>query len=158
MIYAVRTTSGQERTVADMLASKVGAKNLPISAIFVPEAIKGYVFVEAPGPHIVDEAISGLRHARGRTHGTISIESLEKFLIKPTIEELSEGDFVEVTGGPFKGLKAKITNVDKVKEEVTIELQEEGFAILPITVHADYVKPIEKTGSGGERHGGEEDS
>ncbi|MEM2964620.1 MAG: transcription elongation factor Spt5 [Candidatus Bathyarchaeia archaeon] len=157
MIYAVRTTSGQERTVADMLASKVGVKRLPISAIFVPEVIKGYVFVEASAPHIVDEAISGLRHARGRTRGTVSIGSLEKFLVtKPVIEELAEGDLVEVTGGPFKGLKAKITNVDRVKEEVTIELQEEGFAILPITVHADYVKPMEKAKSGGERHGREE--
>jgi transcriptional antiterminator NusG len=144
MIYAIRTTSGQEKTVARLLSSRIGLKKLPILSIFVPEVIKGYIFVESPGPHIVDEAITGMKHARGKTKGTIPIDSLEKFLItKPIIEELNEGNVVEVTGGPFKGLKAKITNVDKVKEEVTIELQEEGFAILPITVHADYVKPLE---------------
>jgi transcriptional antiterminator NusG len=49
---------------------------------------------------------------------------------------------VEVIAGPFRGLKAKITHMDKVKEEVTIELLEEGFATLPITVHADYVRRI----------------
>jgi hypothetical protein len=31
-----------------------------------------------------------------------------------------------------------------VKEEVTIELLEEGFATLPITVHADYVRRTAK--------------
>jgi len=41
-------------------------------------------------------------------------------------------------------LKARITNVDKLKEEVTIELLEEGFATLPITVHADYVKLVSR--------------
>jgi transcription antitermination factor NusG len=43
-------------------------------------------------------------------------------------------------------LKARITNVDKLKEEVTIELLEEGFATLPITVHADYVKLLSRGG------------
>ena len=81
MIYAIRTTSGQERTVARMLTSRINLKEFPISAIFVPEVLKGYLFIEAPGTHIVDETISGLKHVRGRTHGTVSIESLEKFLI-----------------------------------------------------------------------------
>jgi transcription antitermination factor NusG len=44
-------------------------------------------------------------------------------------------------------LKARITNVDKLKEEVTIELLEEGFATLPITVHADYVKLVSRGGA-----------
>ena len=145
MIYAVRTTSGQEKTAATLIGSRIALKKLQISSLFVPEVIKGYLFIEALGTHIVDEAIAGIKHIRGRTRGTVDLKALERFIItKPVIEELSENDLVEVVGGPFKGLKAKITNVDRVKEEVTIELQEEGFAILPITVHADYVKPIEK--------------
>jgi len=145
MIFAVRTTSGQERMVANLIASRVALKKLRVQSIFVTEVIKGYIFIEADAPHIVDEAISGVKHARGRTKGKVSIHALERFIItKPIIEELSEGDLVEVIGGPFRGLKAKITQVDRVKEEVTIELLEEGFAILPITVHADYVKPVEK--------------
>jgi transcriptional antiterminator NusG len=50
---------------------------------------------------------------------------------------------VEVTGGPFKGMRAKITRVDKSKEEVTLELLEATFT-LPITVHSDYVRLVEK--------------
>jgi len=52
-------------------------------------------------------------------------------------------DQVEVVSGPFKGMKAKITRVDKTKEEVTLELLEATFT-LPITVHADYVRLVEK--------------
>ncbi|MCD6089133.1 KOW motif-containing protein, partial [Candidatus Bathyarchaeota archaeon] len=52
---------------------------------------------------------------------------------------------VEVIGGPFKGMRAKITNIDRAKEEVTIELLEASFT-LPVTVHADYLKLIKKGG------------
>ena len=143
-IYAVRTTSGQERTVVDMMAKR-SAKKLPISCILAPEVIKGYIFVEASGPHFVDEAIAGTRHARTRTKGVVSIQAIERFIVtRPVIEELGVGNMVEVVGGPFRGLKAKITHVDKVKQEVVIELLEEGFATLPITVHADYVKLVSK--------------
>jgi transcriptional antiterminator NusG len=40
-------------------------------------------------------------------------------------------------------MKAKITRIDTTKEEITLELLEATFT-LPITVHADYVKLIEK--------------
>ncbi len=156
-IYAVRTTSGQERTVADLLTSRIGLKKLPVSSVLVPEVIKGYIFVEATGPHVVDEAISGVRHARSRTRGMTTVGAVERFIVtKPVIEDLNLNDVVEVVSGPFKGSKAKITSIDRVKQEVTIELLEEGFAILPITVHADYVKLIERTT--GEKGAGKEAS
>jgi len=156
-IYAVRTTSGQERTVADLLVSRVGLKKLAVSSILVPEVIKGYIFVEAAGPHFVDEAIAGVRHARARTRGMAAVSAVERFIVtKPVIEDLNLNDVVEVVGGPFKGSKAKITSIDRVKQEVTIELLEEGFAILPITVHADYVKLVQRVE--GEKGGGKEAS
>ncbi|MEM2896674.1 MAG: transcription elongation factor Spt5 [Candidatus Bathyarchaeia archaeon] len=144
-VYAVRTTSGQEKTVADLLVARIKLKKLSINSILVPEIVKGYIFVEAPSPHFVDEAISGIKHARTRTLGKIEFGEIEKFLVtKPVIEELNMGDTVEIVGGPFRGLKAKITGVDKVKGEVTIELLEEGFSTLPITVHSEYVRIVEK--------------
>lgn len=146
-IYAIKTTSGQEETVANFIASKTAAKNLPIASVLAVDSIKGYVFVEASAPHIVDEVASGIRHVKGRAKGEVPLPEIEKFLIvKPIVEELNVNDIVEVTSGPFKGLKAKVTNVDKTKEEITIELLEEGFAILPITVHAEYVKLLERGG------------
>jgi hypothetical protein len=39
-------------------------KNLPVKAILVPEALKGYVFIEAEGPHFVEEAIAGIKQVR----------------------------------------------------------------------------------------------
>jgi transcriptional antiterminator NusG len=144
-IYAVRTTTGQEKTVADMIASRAASRKIPIASVFVSEAIKGYIFIEALRPQFVDEVISGMRHVRARTRGTVPLESLQKFIeTRPMIEELKVGDMVEVVGGPFRGMRARITSVDRVKEEVTIELLEEGFTTLPITVHADYLKPVEE--------------
>lgn len=154
-IYAVRTTSGQEKTVAELLASRVGLRKLPVSSIVAPEVVKGYVFVEAMGPHFVDEAIAGVKHARGRTKGVIDVSAMERFLVtKPVIEDLGINDLVEVIGGPFRGLRARIIHVDKQKEELTIELLEEGFATLPITVHPDYVKLVERAGENGREETG----
>ena len=148
-IFAVRTTAGQEKNVANLIAARVELKNLPIKAILVPEAMKGYVFIEAEGPHFVEEAIAGIKHVRSRVpYGKVDFEEIERYIVaKPIIEELDENDIVEVIGGPFKGMRAKITRIDKSKNEVTLELLEATFT-LPITVHADYVKLIEKAKKG----------
>lgn len=149
MIFSIRTTGGQERTVAEVLTSRAVVKKLPIYAVLVSEAIKGYIFVESSGPHVVDEAMSGVKHARAKTRGSVPVSAIERFIVtKPAIEDLNESDMVEIIAGPFRGLKAKITEMDKVKEEVTIELLEEGFSSLPITVHADYVRRIASSRGG----------
>lgn len=149
-IFAVRTTTGQEKTVAELLVSRAALKKLPISSIVAPEVVKGYVFVEAAGPHFVDDVISGVKHARGRTKGVIDVSAIERFLItKPVIEDLGVEDMVEVVAGPFRGLRARITHIDRPKEELTIELLEEGFATLPVTVHSDYVKLVQRAGESG---------
>ncbi|UCE29543.1 MAG: transcription elongation factor Spt5 [Candidatus Bathyarchaeota archaeon] len=144
MIFAVRTTAGQEKNVAKLIATRVKMSEVPIKAVLVPEVLKGYVFVEANGPHFVDKVIAGIKHVRSRVPGTVSFSEVERYvLIKPVIEDLDTGDVVEVIAGPFKGMKAKITRVDRTKEDVTLELLEATFT-LPITVHADYVKPLQK--------------
>ena len=92
LIYAVRTTSGQERTVVDLIASRVALKKLPIVSLLAPDVVKGYIFVESAGPHYVDDLIAGVRHARARTKGVISSEALERFIVtKPVIEDLTLG-------------------------------------------------------------------
>jgi len=145
MIFAVRTTVGQERNVSNLIAGRAEVNKIPIKAILVPEILKGYIFIEAEGPHIVEKAISGVRHVRSRVPGMVSLSEVEKYIIvKPIIEELDVDDIVEVTGGPFKGMRAKITDIDRAKEEVTIELLEASFT-LPITVHADYLKLVKKS-------------
>ncbi|MEM3700230.1 MAG: transcription elongation factor Spt5 [Candidatus Bathyarchaeia archaeon] len=151
-IFAVKTTTGQERNVAKLITARIEMNNIPIKAILVPETLRGYVFVEAEGPHFVEQAIAGIRHVRSRVPGVVNFSEIERYIVrKPVIEELSENDIVEVTGGPFKGMRAKITRIDKSKAEVTLELLEATFT-LPITVHSDYVKLVEKTKTeGGEK-------
>jgi len=150
IIFTVRTTVGQEKNVSNIIAGRVKANKIAIKTILVPETLKGYLFVEADGPHIVEEAISGIKHIRSRVPGILSFSDIEKYVtVRPVIEELDIDDLVEVTGGPFKGMRAKITDIDRTKEEVTIELLEATFT-LPITVHADYVKLIEKAAKKGE--------
>lgn len=144
VIFAVRTTAGQEKNVATLIAARAEMGKLPIKAVLVPEMLKGYVFIEADGPHFVEEAIAGIKHVRSRVPGIVDFSEVERYIVvKPVIEELDEEDTVEVVGGPFKGMKARITRVDRTKEEVTLELLEATFT-MPITVHADYVKLVEK--------------
>ena len=143
-IFVVKTTTGQERNVARLVSAKAEMAHIPIKAILVPETLKGYVFIEADGPHFVEEAIASVRHVRSRIPGLVSFAEIESYIIrKPVIEDLDEEDVVEITGGPFKGMRAKITRIDKSKDEVTLELLEATFT-LPITVHSDYVKLVEK--------------
>jgi len=149
-VFAVRTTAGQEKNVAKMIAIRVETTKLPIKAVLVPEMMKGYVFIEAEGPHFVEQAITGVKHVRSRVPGLITFSEVERYIVsKPIIEELDVDDVVEVVGGPFKGMRAKITRIDKSKEEVTLELLEATFT-LPITVHADYVRLVERAKKEGE--------
>lgn len=143
-IFAVRTTTGQERNAAKLIAARVEVNKIPIKALLVPDAIKGYIFIEADSPHFVEQAIAGIKHVKSKVPDFVNFSEIEKYIVrKPVIEELNENDIVEVIGGPFKGMRAKITRVDKSKEEVTLELLEATFT-LPITVHSDYVKLVEK--------------
>jgi len=149
-IFAVKTTTGQERNVAKLVAARVEMNKIPVKAILVPETLRGFIFVEAEGSHLVQRAIEGVRHVRGMRTEFVNFAEIEKYIVrKPIIEELSENQIVEITGGPFKGMRAKITRVDKSKEEVTLELLEATFT-LPITVHSDYVKLVAKAETKGE--------
>lgn len=141
-IYAIRTTANKEKNVASKLADRVKKDRYSISAIVVP-GLKGYILVEGDKQDI-DKAYRGVAHARGLVTGETDVGEIEHFLApKPAVTNLVEGFIVEVTSGPFKGEKAKITRVDKTKNEITIELIEATVSI-PITVPAESVRVIDK--------------
>jgi len=141
-LYAVKVTNGQEKAVAMMLADKAKVESSPVKAILAPDELRGYIIIESPTPHAVDELIRGLRHTRERVQGTISPDEVEHYIeTKPVMEGLEEGALVEVVAGPFKGMQARVVRVDPSKEEVTVEILEAAFT-LPITVHADYVREL----------------
>ncbi|HID90972.1 TPA: transcription elongation factor Spt5 [Candidatus Bathyarchaeota archaeon] len=143
-VFAVRTTVGQERNVLTMIAARVMTENLPIKAIIAPETVKGYVFIEAAASHHVLRTISGIRHARSMIPGPLNFSEIEPYIVtEPMIKKLRVGDIVEIVAGPFKGERAKIARIDPAKEDVTIELLGVSYS-LPLTVNADYVRPIER--------------
>ena len=144
-IFVVRTIAGQEKNAAELIEAKIKIEKLPVLSILVPESLRGYIFIETLAPHVVDEAISGVKNVKSKISGKVQYVEIEKYLItKPVIDEIDVDYIVEITGGPFKSLRARITKVNKVRSEATLELLEATFT-LPITVHADYLKVVEKT-------------
>ncbi|MFA4720345.1 transcription elongation factor Spt5 [Pyrococcus kukulkanii] len=143
-IFAVRVTQGQEENTARLIYSKVRTYNLPIYAILAPSKVKGYIFIEAPNKSAVDEAIRGIRHARGVLPGEIPFSEIEHFLEeKPAVSGLEPGDIVELISGPFKGEKAKVVRVDEAKDEIVVELIG-AIVPIPVTVRGEYVRLISK--------------
>ena len=56
---------------------------------------------------------------------------------------IQKNDIVEIISGPFKGENAKVSRIDKIKEDVVVELVEAAVPI-PITVKIDAVKVIRR--------------
>ncbi len=145
-IYLIKTSTGQERNVARVIERRVKARGEPytkvVKAILCSDDLKGYLFVEATSPHHLDEIIYGLRHVKTRLPGFVPLAEIEKYItVKPVGEEIVVGDNVEVTGGPFRSMQARVIAVDRQKGEATIELLEATFA-LPITIYLDYLRKL----------------
>jgi transcriptional antiterminator NusG len=142
--FAIRTTGGQEHVVAKLLENRIAIKKLDIQSILVLDSLKGYIVIEAPDANIVYETLTGIRHIRGQIRGELPFKDIEGFLVKkPTVTELSVDDTVEIIGGPFKGMRAKITRVDYEKQEATVILLDAPYQ-LPVTVDANYLKLVQK--------------
>jgi transcription termination/antitermination protein NusG len=140
--FAIRTTGGQERVVANLLQIRAHAKKLLIRSIIVLDSFKGYVIIEAPDSNVAYEALAGIRHVRGQIRGDLPFKDIEGYLVKkPVVSELSTNDTVEVIAGPFKSMKAKITRVDYEKQEATVVLLDSPYQI-PVTVDANYLKKL----------------
>jgi transcriptional antiterminator NusG len=140
--FAIRTTGGQERIVANLLQTRANAKKLQIRSILVLDSFKGYIIVEAPDSNVVYGALAGIRHVRGQIRGDLPFKDIEGYLVKkPVVSELNANDTVEVIAGPFKSMKAKITRVDYEKQEATVVLLDSPYQI-PVTVDANYLKKL----------------
>jgi len=139
----VKTVVGREKIVLDSIAGKAKMGGLNIKALMHPEEIKGYIFVEGDLRDI-EKAAQAIPHVRGIIKKPIEIKELQNFLQPRGVEiELNVGDLVEVVGGPFKGIKGKVTRYDKIKRELVIEPLEIAVPI-PITLSVEFVKILEK--------------
>ncbi|MFZ8830505.1 MAG: transcription elongation factor Spt5 [Candidatus Aenigmatarchaeota archaeon] len=143
MIFAIRTIVGRENVVLESLYNRAIKNNIPIKALIHPEEIKGYVFVEGELEN-VKELIKGVVNVRGLITSPVNVSELEKFLKpKESKIEVNLGDIIEVVSGPFKDTRGKITRIDNIKREVTIEPLEVSVPI-PITIPIEFVKIVEK--------------
>lgn len=146
--FAVKTTGGQEKTVANYAYNALLRRPRPIYSILVLEGMKGYVLFEAPNAQVVIETVMGFKHVRSTVQGMIPFSDVERFLVsKPTISELNVNDIVEIIAGPFKGMKARIDRLETSRGEATIVLLDTPYQ-LPVTVDANYLKIVKKTEGG----------
>ena len=146
-IFAIKTTSKQERTVADNIlkAIETRATDIKVTSIIVPNELQGYVLIETPEQrNRIEQLVEMIAHARVVTKGETNLAEVGHFLIpKPVVAGIEEGTLVELIAGPFKGEKAVVKRVDSGKEEITVELYE-AIVPIPITVRGDNVRVVEK--------------
>jgi transcriptional antiterminator NusG len=137
-LFAIRTTGGQEKVVMRLLEAKANADKINIQSVLLVDNLKGYVVIEAINPSDAYMAVEGVRHIRGQLRGELEFKDIEGYLVKKsTVSQLAVDNVIEITGGPFKGMKATITRIDADKEEATVVLLDASYQ-LPVTVDANY--------------------
>ena len=142
-IYTLRTTSGREDIVADILQAKIKSEKLDVKAVLHPAELKGYLFIEGS---IVDihKAVQGMLHIKSLMEKPINLSDIQHFLEVKKVK-VNMGDIIEIVGGAFKGEKGRIVKVDEAKGEVTAELIEASMPI-PITVATEFIKLVKRPG------------
>lgn len=143
-LFALRTTANREDQVMDFMISNVKKKKMPVYSVIRPHGMRGYIFVEALDRQSAEQAAFNVPYARGILPKEIQYSEIEHMLEQVKREiDIRKNDVVEIISGPFKRENAKITRIDKTKEEVVVELL--GAAVpIPITVKMDAVKVIRR--------------
>lgn len=150
-IFALRTTANREDQVMDFVTSNAGKKGLEVYSIISPHGMRGYIFLEARNRTDAEQAAFNVPYARGILPKDVDYSEIEHMLEQVKHEvNIRKNDICEIISGPFKREKAKITRVDKTKEEVVVELLEAAVPI-PITVKLDAVKVIRRDSEEGEK-------
>jgi len=122
MIFIIKVTTNKEERAVDMIADRITKKNLNVFSVSRPHGLRGII---------------------GKTIGYEEIKNM----VEPSVESISieEGDIVELIGASLKGEKAKVTRIDKQKEEAVVNLL--GAVVpLPVTVKLDNIKVIRRAG------------
>jgi transcriptional antiterminator NusG len=143
-VYALRTTANREDQVMDFITSNAKKKNLNVFSVVRPHGMRGYIFVEAATKTDAEQSAFNVPYARGILSKPVAYNEIEHMLEQVKHEiNIQKNDIVEIISGPFKRENAKVTRIDKTKEEVVVELLEAAVPI-PITVRIDAVKVIRR--------------
>ena len=159
-IFALRTTANREDQVMDFVVSNAQKKKIEVYSVVRPHGMRGYIFIEAATKTDAEQAAFNIPYARGILKDPVKYSEIEHMLEQVKHEmNIQKNDIVEIISGPFKRENAKVTRIDKTKEEVVVELLEAAVPI-PITVKMDAVKVIrretEATATKEEEESGEE--
>ena len=151
LFYIVRTSPGKEEKVIFSLQELLQKKkNSGILAMFSPESVKGYFFVEVDknrvekedNPTLVVDALREIPNQKGIIRKPIGKQEIEKYLEKEGEKIIvNEQDTVEIVAGPFKGSRAKVVRLVPGKNELVIEIQNMAVPI-PITLSVDDIRVI----------------
>ena len=143
-IYGLRVTANREDQVMDFIVANAQRKKLEVYSVIRPHGMRGYIFVEAGNKTDAEQTAFNVPYARGILPKTVDYKEIEHMLEQVKHEvNIKKNDIVEIISGPFKREQAKITRIDKQKEEVVVELLEAAVPI-PITVRMDAVKVIRR--------------
>ena len=143
-IFGLRTTANREDQVMDFIVANAQRKKLEVYAVVRPHGMRGYIFLEAGNKTDAEQAAFNIPYARGILASPVKYSEIEHMLEQVKHEmNIQKSDIVEIISGPFKRENAKVTRIDKAKEEVVVELLEAAVPI-PITVKMDAVKVVRR--------------
>ncbi len=131
----------------DFVTSNAKKKGMNVYSVIKPHGMRGYIFVEAESREEAEQAAFNVPYARGILPKKVDYKDIEHMLEESKKVEMNikKNDIVEVISGPFKRENAKVTRIDRTKEDVVIELLEAAVPI-PITVKMDTIKVVRREG------------
>lgn len=144
--FIVRTSSGKEnKFMEDSLKLISKREDSGIFAMFRPETVKGYIFVEAENLTKVVNAFRNIPNSKGVIKTEIFFPEIEKYFDKDGENFIvKERDIVEIIAGPFKGDKAKVIRIVPGKEDIVIEPISMAVPI-PITLSKEDIRVIKES-------------
>lgn len=151
MIYVVKVTTNKEEQALDLVTNRAEKRNLNVFSIARPHGLRGYILIETKDKESAEQAVFNLPYVKGIISRSLDYKEIEN-MIEPVVADIKieKGDVVEILSEPFKREKAKVVKIDKLKEEVVVELLEAAIPI-PITIKLDNVKVIRRTAEEGEQ-------
>lgn len=151
MIYVVKVTTNKEEQALDLVANRIEKKSLNVFSVARPHGLRGYIIIESLDKDSAEQAVFNLPYVKGIISKSLEYKEIEN-MIEPVVADIKieKGDVVEILSEPFKREKAKVVKIDKLKEEVVVELLEAAIPI-PITIKLDNVKVIRRTAEEGEQ-------
>ncbi|MFH1173963.1 MAG: transcription elongation factor Spt5 [archaeon] len=143
-LFALRTTANREDQVMSFVVSNAQRKKFKVYSVIRAHGMRGYIFLEAENRQEAEQAAFGVPYARGLLPSEINYAEIDHMIeqVKKDVN-IRKNDIAEIISGAFKREKCKIVRVDKVKEEVVVELLEAAVPI-PITLKIDAVKVIRR--------------